>query len=157
GSEPWVNSAGLPGPPGGASGGRILAGPRTGATPPAHPGRPQAPAPAGEPGTAPPAGLRESALDRHRDPSVPRWPGGKPDRRPPALAGQLSPRVSARLGHQDLLHPAPARPITARERFGGNVLPAAFHSAYLAWCHAELGPFAEGSALAEEGLRIAEA
>jgi predicted ATPase/class 3 adenylate cyclase len=44
-----------------------------------------------------------------------------------------------------------------RERFGGNVLPAAFHSAYLAWCHAELGTFAEGGALAEEGLRIAEA
>src|SRR5262249_310051 len=30
-------------------------------------------------------------------------------------------------------------------------------SAYLAWCHAELGTFEEGSALAEEGLRIAEA
>jgi predicted ATPase/class 3 adenylate cyclase len=44
-----------------------------------------------------------------------------------------------------------------RERFGENVLPAAFSSAYLAWCHAELGTFAEGSALAEEGLRIAEA
>ena len=27
----------------------------------------------------------------------------------------------------------------------------------LAWCHAELGTFAEGSALGEEGLRIAEA
>jgi len=44
-----------------------------------------------------------------------------------------------------------------RERFGANVLPAAFHSAYLAWCHAELGTFAEGSALAEEGLQTAEA
>ena len=29
--------------------------------------------------------------------------------------------------------------------------------AYLAWCHAELGTFAEGRALGEEGLRIAEA
>ena len=28
--------------------------------------------------------------------------------------------------------------------------------AYLAWCHAELGTFAEGRALGEEGLRIAE-
>jgi len=28
--------------------------------------------------------------------------------------------------------------------------------AYLAWCHAEVGTFAEGRALAEEGLRIAE-
>ena len=26
-----------------------------------------------------------------------------------------------------------------------------------AWCHAELGTFAEASALGEEGLRIAEA
>ena len=29
--------------------------------------------------------------------------------------------------------------------------------AYLAWCHAELGTFAEGMAIGEEGLRIAEA
>ena len=32
-----------------------------------------------------------------------------------------------------------------------------FSRAYLAWCHAELGTFAEGRALGEEGLRIAEA
>ena len=75
-----------------------LAGPRSVATPPAHPGRPQAPAPAGEPGAAPPAGLREPPLDRRRDPGVPRWPGGEPARRPPAPAGQLPPRVPARLG-----------------------------------------------------------
>jgi tetratricopeptide (TPR) repeat protein len=47
-----------------------------------------------------------------------------------------------------------------RERFGhfGQVfLPAVQCRAFLAWCHAELGTFAEGSAVGEEGLRIAEA
>ena len=45
----------------------------------------------------------------------------------------------------------------ARERFGQVFLPAVTSRAYLAWCHAELGTFAEGSALGKEGLRIAEA
>ena len=44
-----------------------------------------------------------------------------------------------------------------RERFGQVFLPAVLSRAYLAWCHAELGTFAEGRALGEEGLRIAEA
>ena len=44
-----------------------------------------------------------------------------------------------------------------RERFGQVILPAVHSRAYLAWCHAELGTFAEGRALGEEGLRIAEA
>ena len=43
------------------------------------------------------------------------------------------------------------------ERFGQFALPAVLSRTYLAWCHAELGTFAEGSALGEEGLRIAEA
>jgi tetratricopeptide (TPR) repeat protein len=43
-----------------------------------------------------------------------------------------------------------------RERFGELVFPAAYTPAYLALCYAELGTFAEGRALAEEGLRIAE-
>jgi tetratricopeptide (TPR) repeat protein len=43
------------------------------------------------------------------------------------------------------------------ERFGQVILPAVLSRAYLAWCHAELGTFAEGHALGEEGLRIAEA
>jgi tetratricopeptide (TPR) repeat protein len=43
------------------------------------------------------------------------------------------------------------------ERFGGIFLPAVFSRAWLAWCHAELGTFAEGRVLGEEGLRIAEA
>jgi tetratricopeptide (TPR) repeat protein len=42
------------------------------------------------------------------------------------------------------------------ERFGQVILPAVSSRAWLAVCHAELGMFAEGSALGEEGLRIAE-
>jgi class 3 adenylate cyclase/tetratricopeptide (TPR) repeat protein len=44
-----------------------------------------------------------------------------------------------------------------RERFGRVFLPAVHSRARLAWCHAELGTFAEGQACGEEGLRIAEA
>jgi len=43
------------------------------------------------------------------------------------------------------------------ERFGQELLPAVQSHARLAWCHAELGTFADGKALVEEGLRIAEA
>jgi len=43
------------------------------------------------------------------------------------------------------------------ERFGLPVLPAAQALAQLATCHAELGTFAEGQALGDEGLRMAEA
>jgi class 3 adenylate cyclase/tetratricopeptide (TPR) repeat protein len=43
------------------------------------------------------------------------------------------------------------------ERFGLPTLPAVFSRAYLARCYAELGMFAEGSALGEEGLQIAGA
>jgi tetratricopeptide (TPR) repeat protein len=43
-----------------------------------------------------------------------------------------------------------------RERFGRVILPAVLSRTWLATCHAELGTFAEGSALGEEGLRIAE-
>jgi tetratricopeptide (TPR) repeat protein len=42
------------------------------------------------------------------------------------------------------------------ERFGQLFLPAVLSRADLALCHAELGTFAEGRALGEEGLRIAE-
>jgi class 3 adenylate cyclase/tetratricopeptide (TPR) repeat protein len=44
-----------------------------------------------------------------------------------------------------------------RERFGQVILPAVQSRAQLALCHAELGTFAEGSTLGDEGLRIAEA
>lgn len=43
------------------------------------------------------------------------------------------------------------------ERFGEILPPAVLSRARLAWCHAELGTFAEGRTLGEEGLRIAEA
>jgi len=43
------------------------------------------------------------------------------------------------------------------ERFGQMILPAALSHTYLTMCHAELGLFAEGRALGEQGLRIAEA
>jgi tetratricopeptide (TPR) repeat protein len=41
--------------------------------------------------------------------------------------------------------------------FGQTVPPAVLSRAWLAMCHAELGTFAEGRALGEEGLQIAEA
>jgi tetratricopeptide (TPR) repeat protein len=43
------------------------------------------------------------------------------------------------------------------ERFGQILLPSVFSRAALADCHAEVGAFAEGRALGEEGLQIAEA
>jgi tetratricopeptide (TPR) repeat protein len=42
------------------------------------------------------------------------------------------------------------------DRFGQVFLPAVLSRAWLAICHAELGTFAEGRVLGEEGLRIAE-
>jgi tetratricopeptide (TPR) repeat protein len=42
------------------------------------------------------------------------------------------------------------------ERFGEIMLPAVISRVFLAWCHAELGAFAEGRAFGAEGLRIAE-
>ena len=44
-----------------------------------------------------------------------------------------------------------------RERFGFPNLPAVNSRCWLAWCHAELGTFAEGKTLGEAGLRIAKA
>jgi class 3 adenylate cyclase/tetratricopeptide (TPR) repeat protein len=43
------------------------------------------------------------------------------------------------------------------ERFGQMILPTVLSHTYLTMCHAELGLFAAGRALGEEGLRIAEA
>jgi tetratricopeptide (TPR) repeat protein len=42
-----------------------------------------------------------------------------------------------------------------RERFGQAVLPAVHARTHLAMCHAEVGTFAEGRALGDEGLQIA--
>jgi tetratricopeptide (TPR) repeat protein len=47
--------------------------------------------------------------------------------------------------------------VQRRERFGQFLFPAVQSYAFLATCHAELGAFAEGRALGEAGLRIAEA
>jgi tetratricopeptide (TPR) repeat protein len=47
--------------------------------------------------------------------------------------------------------------VRRHERFGAAFLPAVNSRIWLAVCHAELGTFAEGRALGEEGLRIAEA
>ena len=47
--------------------------------------------------------------------------------------------------------------VRRRERLGQVILPAVQARAWLAWCHAELGTFGEGSAFGDEGLRIAEA
>jgi tetratricopeptide (TPR) repeat protein len=46
--------------------------------------------------------------------------------------------------------------VQRREHFGQVILPAVLSRAYLAWCHAEVGTFAKGRTLGEEGLRIAE-
>ena len=42
-----------------------------------------------------------------------------------------------------------------QERFGLFILPSSFSRSFLAWAFAELGEFAEGAAVAEEGVRIA--
>ena len=41
--------------------------------------------------------------------------------------------------------------ISLRERFGQAYLPAVFSRAWLAWCLAEVGAFAEGIAMAKRG------
>jgi tetratricopeptide (TPR) repeat protein len=46
--------------------------------------------------------------------------------------------------------------VRRHERFGAGLSPVTLR-AWLAWCQAELGTFAEGTALGNEGLRIAEA
>ncbi len=43
-----------------------------------------------------------------------------------------------------------------RKRLGMAGFPAVFSRSWLAWCLAELGEFAEGAAIADEGMRIAE-
>ncbi len=43
-----------------------------------------------------------------------------------------------------------------QDRFGLFVLPSSFSRSFLAWTYAELGEFAHGAAIGEEGVRIAE-
>ena len=47
--------------------------------------------------------------------------------------------------------------VRRHERFSRVFLPAVYSHAWLARCHAKLGMFAEGRALGDKGLRIAEA
>jgi tetratricopeptide (TPR) repeat protein len=47
--------------------------------------------------------------------------------------------------------------VQRHERLGQSFLPVVISRAYLVACHAELGTFAEGRALGDEALRIAEA
>lgn len=44
-----------------------------------------------------------------------------------------------------------------QDRFGLFVLPSSFSRSFLAWAHAELGEFAQGAIIGEEGVCIAEA
>jgi hypothetical protein len=66
-----------------------LAGPRAVATPPAHPGCAQMPAPAGEPGAASPAVFENLHWSTPRPRYFSQWLGGEPTHHPPALVGQL--------------------------------------------------------------------
>ncbi len=70
----------------------------------------------GEPGAAPPRGLRGSALDRCRDAGAARRSRREPAHGPPPPARQLPTRVSARLDAQVVLQPAAARRAAAQER-----------------------------------------
>src|SRR2546425_21140 len=84
--------------------------PRPTTAPPADPGGDQVVAARRKPRAAPAPGGRKPPLDRYRDAGR----AGEPDREPPGGAGlpprDLSPRVPARLGEQDLLHATPSRP-----------------------------------------------
>jgi hypothetical protein len=44
----------------------------------------------------------------------------------------------------------------AHQRFGMAGFPAVLYRAFLSWCLGELGEFAEGIAVGEDGVRIAE-
>src|SRR5262245_39613495 len=88
----------------------------------AHHQRAKATPPAGEPGSAARGRRRGSPLDRRGDAGGARPSGGEPAGGPAPAARQLPPRIPARLGRQDLLPPAPARPplAGAGERAPGN-------------------------------------
>ena len=89
-------------------------GARPRAAPPAHRRRPAADAAPGEPGPAAVPGVRGSPLGRCRDPGAPRRAGREPADGAGPPAGQLPAGVQPRLGEQDLLQPAPARPPACR-------------------------------------------
>ena len=81
--------------------------------------------------------------------------------RRPARAGELPPRPSLpypeRVSRAIACHTQTVASLEGakrHERFGIDTLPAAASRAWLAVCHAELGMFAEGRALGEEGLQM---
>ena len=98
------------------AGRRRVAAPGSAAATPAHPGRGQAPPAARKPVAAAPAGVRGSPLDRQRDAGLPRRPRGQRTHRARAAARDVPTRIPARVGEQDVLHPAPAGPIAPRPR-----------------------------------------
>ena len=118
GPRPGSQPAGAPGPARRPGGDAAWDGARPAAASPAHARRAQAaPAPR-EPGPAAPAGLRGPPLDRLRDPGAARRARREPAGGAAAAPRELPAGVPARLGEQDLLHAAPARPAPAGERRG---------------------------------------
>jgi class 3 adenylate cyclase/DNA-binding winged helix-turn-helix (wHTH) protein len=95
--------------------GQPLLAARRRAAPPAHARRPQAGAAASEPGTAPTAGLRGSALAGYGDPGTAGEPGRESADGTPAPASELPTGLPARLGEQDLLHATAARSLAPGE------------------------------------------
>src|SRR5215471_4984018 len=87
--------------------------PGTRVAPAAAPRRTVPSGPPGEPGAAPRACLRRSALDRRRDPGLPGPAHGESADGAAAPARELPPGIPSRLGEQDLLPPAPHRPAVA--------------------------------------------
>ena len=79
-------------------------------------GRGHTPLAAREPGPAGMSPLRGPALDRLRDPGLPRQPDRPPADRAGSPARQLPTGIPARLGGQDLLRPAPYRSAAAAKR-----------------------------------------
>ena len=95
-----------------------MAGPRSVATPPAHLGRPRAPAGAGVPTPARAPDRGESALDRHRDPSLPRWPRERLADRPRLAPPELPSEYQHHWGNKTYYTPLrldPLRPERAAE------------------------------------------
>src|SRR5882724_2398369 len=90
-------------------------GPRAAPAPSTHARCREAPAPPREPRPALCPRVGGSPLDRRGDASPARQPGGELARGTSAAPRQLSPRVRSRLGWQDLLPPAPDRPLAAGE------------------------------------------
>src|SRR2546422_10383068 len=86
---------------------------RPAAAPSEDPRRRQAPPDPREPGPTPRPPRRRPALDRHRDAGPARQPDREPADGAPAPPRQLSPRVPASLGREELLPPVPDRSIAA--------------------------------------------